>query len=343
MNFANGKAFMLKDKYKQLYIGLSLHLIFSLYATSVFAGQATLSWISAGKNADGTYLTDLAGYKIYYGTELGNYLNTIEVGNVTSYQINNLTDERTHFFAVTAYDTSGNESGFSQEIVKFIRSSPTPYDSTAGSESRYSQEISELIQSAPAPSGDSCDNAAVCRIVEVQVGSGSDDAEEYASGRMYLTSTDLELTYDRSYQVAGIRFNQVEIPQGATITNAYVQFQVDERNSEYTYLTIQGEDVNHAQTFTSESGNISSRPLTDEAVDWEVVPWTIVGEAGVDQQTPDIAYVIQEIVDRAGWRNGNSLAIIITGTGERTAESYNGDQAGAPILHVEFVPRFGAE
>jgi len=41
-------------------------------------------------------------------------------------------------------------------------------------------------------------------------------------------------------------------------------------------------------------------------------------------------------VNRSGWVSGNSLVLIITGTGTRTAESYNGDAAGAPLLHVEY-------
>jgi hypothetical protein len=88
--------------------------------------------------------------------------------------------------------------------------------------------------------------------------------------------------------------------------------------------------------FTSSSGNISSRIRTATSVSWSPVDWTTVGEAGPDQRTPNIASVIQEIVNRSGWSNGNSLVIIITGTGERVAESYNGDQAGAPLLHVEY-------
>ena len=50
----------------------------------------------------------------------------------------------------------------------------------------------------------------------------------------------------------------------------------------------------------------------------------------------DIASVVQEIVDGAGWSSGNSLAVIITGTGRRAAESYNGNRTGAPLLHVEY-------
>jgi hypothetical protein len=133
-----------------------------------------------------------------------------------------------------------------------------------------------------------------------------------------------------------MRFNGISISPGANITSAYVQFQVDEANSEATSLTIQGEATDNASQLVSSGLNISSRPRTDANVLWLPVPWTTRGEAGPDQQTPDISSVIQEIVSRPGWASGNSLVIIVTGTGERTAESYDGNQAGAPLLHVEY-------
>jgi hypothetical protein len=46
--------------------------------------------------------------------------------------------------------------------------------------------------------------------------------------------------------------------------------------------------------------------------------------------------VIQEIVNRPGWASGNSLVILISGTGKRVAESFNGDKTGAALLHVEY-------
>ena len=58
--------------------------------------------------------------------------------------------------------------------------------------------------------------------------------------------------------------------------------------------------------------------------------------AGPEQRTPDLAAVLQEIVDHPGWAAGNALAILITGSGERVAESYNGLPAAAPLLHVEY-------
>jgi hypothetical protein len=63
-----------------------------------------------------------------------------------------------------------------------------------------------------------------------------------------------------------------------------------------------------------------------------------MGEAGPDQQTADIGPVIQEIVDRTGWSSGNSLVVIISGSGDRVAESFDGDAASAPLLQVAYTP-----
>jgi hypothetical protein len=175
-------------------------------------------------------------------------------------------------------------------------------------------------------------------ISEIRVAASSDDAEENSSGRVSTGSSDLELTYDRSNQTVGIRFSGTAIPKGATIVNAYIQFQTDETQSVATSLTIQGEDTDNAGAFLGLTGNISSRTRTTAAVSWSPSAWTTVGEAGSDQRTPDIASVIQEIVNRPGWSSDNAMVLIITGTGERVAESYDGNSAGAPLLHVEFTP-----
>ena len=78
--------------------------------------------------------------------------------------------------------------------------------------------------------------------------------------------------------------------------------------------------------------------MTTASVGWWPPDWTSVGAAGLDQRTPDISGIIQEIVDREDWSAGSSMAIFVTGSGKRTAESYNGDSSGAALLHIEFVP-----
>ncbi len=178
---------------------------------------------------------------------------------------------------------------------------------------------------------------------ETRIGAGSDDAEERVSGAVSLTSSDIEMVFDRGGdQTVGLRFNGVTIPQGASIQEAWLQFQVDEANTVATNLTIQAQDADNPPTFTTATGNISTRPVTSAAVSWAPPPWNTPGEQGLDQRTPDIGSVVQEVVNRPLWAPGNSLAIIISGTGERTAESYNGNApAAAALLHVVYAPGGG--
>jgi hypothetical protein len=83
------------------------------------SGTALLSWTPPTTNIDGTPLTDLAGYVIYYGTSSSNYTNIVDVGNVNTYSVNGL-PSGTIYFAVTAYDTSGYQSGYSNEGIKLM-------------------------------------------------------------------------------------------------------------------------------------------------------------------------------------------------------------------------------
>jgi hypothetical protein len=175
-------------------------------------------------------------------------------------------------------------------------------------------------------------------ILDVSVSASSDDAEEsIATGKVNRGSSDLELVDQGAlFQLVGMRFNSLNIPQGATITNASIQFQVNETHSGATSLMIEGEATDNALTFTNANANISSRALTGATIDWAPAPWITEGEAGAAQQTPNIAPIIQEIVERPGWSSGNALVVIISGSGRRNAESFNGDSAGAPVLHVEY-------
>jgi len=115
-----------KTIYACLISGFIFFLIILMSENSVCAGSLTLSWNAPIQNTDGTALSDLAGYKLYYGTATGNYTSTINVGNVRTYQVNNLTDGLTYYFAVTAYNTSGNESVYSNEVNKTVQSQPLP-------------------------------------------------------------------------------------------------------------------------------------------------------------------------------------------------------------------------
>jgi hypothetical protein len=84
------------------------------------SGSATLAWDAPTTNTDGSPLTDVAGYKVHYGTSSGNYTKVIDVGHVKTYKIEGLRSD-TYYFAVTVYDISGNESAYSNEVSKTIK------------------------------------------------------------------------------------------------------------------------------------------------------------------------------------------------------------------------------
>jgi hypothetical protein len=172
--------------------------------------------------------------------------------------------------------------------------------------------------------------------VSKAISNGNDDVEESASGSMYIGSSDLELTQDGSQQTIGLRFLNFSMPQGATIINAWIQFQVDEVSTTATNLLIQTEAIDSAPAFSTTPNDVSNRVRSQSSVPWAPLAWNTIGEAGAAQRTPDLKVLLQEMADRPGWVSGNSLVFVITGTGERVAESYNGSTSGAPKLFVEY-------
>jgi hypothetical protein len=90
-------------------------------APAAVTGSATVSWLPPTGRTDGTALTNLASYHIWYGTAPGSYTQSISVPNpgVTSHQIDNLA-AGTYYFVVTAVDASGYESEYSVAASKTI-------------------------------------------------------------------------------------------------------------------------------------------------------------------------------------------------------------------------------
>ncbi len=77
---------------------------------SATSNSVTLQWAANQES-------DLAGYRIYYGTTKGNYGSPLDVGKTTAYEFANLESNKTYYFSVTAYDLLGNESPPSLEVT----------------------------------------------------------------------------------------------------------------------------------------------------------------------------------------------------------------------------------
>jgi hypothetical protein len=171
---------------------------------------------------------------------------------------------------------------------------------------------------------------------DVSIAASLDDVEERSNGRMWVATSDLDLVTDGTeVQTVGMRFTGIQVPRGATISNAYVQFQTDEVTTGATGLTVRAEAADDAAPFTTTNFDLSSRPRTSASTGWTPAPWPQVGARGVDQRTPDLRAVVQEVVNRPGWTPGSALVLVVTGSGARVAESFDG--TFAPVLHIELT------
>lgn len=179
----------------------------------------------------------------------------------------------------------------------------------------------------------------------VQVSAGLDDVEQNNDpssgnyGTVYTNSTDIEMITDVGPQIVGLRFPALALPQGALVTNAYIQFTTDEAGSDVTNLTIRGQASDNAPAFAATANNLSvaNRPRTNAQVAWAPAAWSTVGEAGANQKTPNLAPIIQEIVNRGSWASGNAAVLLIDGTGKRTAVAAETNPAQSSQLCVTFA------
>jgi len=150
----------------------------------------------------------------------------------------------------------------------------------------------------------------------------SETEQEISSGTMSTTSSDLELGEDGgTTRLAGLRYTNFNIPANAIINNATIQFTADETSNTTANLTIKGELTGNANSYNSNSFNLSNRTTTSASVSWQPQQWTAIGAAGAAQKTPDISSVVSEIIANPSFVSGNAISFIISGTGTRTAEN----------------------
>ncbi|MCU7844590.1 MAG: putative Ig domain-containing protein [Candidatus Thiodiazotropha sp. (ex Monitilora ramsayi)] len=173
------------------------------------------------------------------------------------------------------------------------------------------------------------------QVVSTRVANGLDDSEEWDSGVMYLNSSDLELVNDDGNQLVGLRFS-LPVPNGAVVTQANLRFTVDEVTTEPADLTIWAEASDDAPPFTANSRDISNRVSTLATANWIPQPWNLIGDSANAQTSSNFSNVVQEIVNRPGWSSDSHLVVVISGTGVRTADAYEGNAANAAVLTVHY-------
>ena len=166
----------------------------------------------------------------------------------------------------------------------------------------------------------------------------SADAEERAS-RTVRGSNDLNIMLDGSVaqQAVGLRLPAVAIPRSSAVTSARLQFTAVGTSSGAASFTIHGQASSSAAPFTTEDNDITARRRTTSKVSWTPPAWNTPGERGAAQRTPNLASIVQEIVNRDSWNSNDPMAFIITGNGRRTAEAWDRSTNGHWTLSVEWT------
>jgi len=185
-----------------------------------------------------------------------------------------------------------------------------------------------------------CVDGNIC-VVLGETGSNP-DGEESESGDVYMNAGSLDLIRDgstgewRGNQLIGMRFSNIIVPNGAVLIEAHVQFTArGSGDLDQCELFVAAQAADNATVLSSSVSDLSTRERTTQ-VAWSPPQWIQANEAGPGQRTPDLSLALTEVFGRSGWQPGNSLVILLNGTGRRSAWSYDQDPSKAARLCISY-------
>ncbi len=171
---------------------------------------------------------------------------------------------------------------------------------------------------------------AVCKIA-----GGDDDA--YVS-RWSTYQKSAEPTLSVGQYMSGMRFRNVEIPQGADIIEARLRICAHSSGLRGQIKAwLRAEDADNPGPF-SISHRVNAVTMTDASENWN---WDDAWQANAWYESPDIKSLVQEVVDRSGWSSGNALVLLYGADSydsDRKFWAYEGDPAKAVELVVVYQP-----
>ncbi|MCP4598359.1 PilC/PilY family type IV pilus protein [Neptuniibacter sp.] len=176
--------------------------------------------------------------------------------------------------------------------------------------------------------GSVSDSSCFMHEAEVLVTDSDDDVEQNGTSVDY-DGTQLQLGGN---DYTGLRFNDVPLIGNAEIQEAYLEFSVADNDvSLPASLTIELQSSNDAPAYTY-STRPSTRSTVSGSVSWSISSgWTT---SGTVYRSPDISDLLESVVGLSGWDAGNSVAVIITGSGQVEGSSYDGSNI-APKLVIK--------
>lgn len=175
--------------------------------------------------------------------------------------------------------------------------------------------------------------------VEAPVTRVRDDAEEMGlDGAVVRGGPVLNLGLATTTAVlTGLRA-ELDVPQGAKVVSAHLELTSHDSDRGLAQLTVAAEATDDAERIQPVTADLSARPRTAAQVTWTPEAWRYAGARGERQRSPDLKAVIQEVVDRPGWRAGSRVLLLVEGFGQRRARAFTHGGVDEPVLVVEVAP-----
>jgi hypothetical protein len=179
--------------------------------------------------------------------------------------------------------------------------------------------------------------------LQYQISSSQDDGYATNENLLNLDGAYLKAGYvfysQPPYYAVGMIFRNVEIPPKVEVVGAHLKMRsYNSQLSTTVFAAIQAEATDSAADFGA-FRNIGTLNRTNASVDWDLEePWT----EDTWYTSPDISSIIQEIINRAGWSEGNSMAIIYGARndegGYRNISSFDRGIDYASMLEITYIP-----
>ena len=192
-----------------------------------------------------------------------------------------------------------------------------------------SGSMSTIVSTTPATST----NNTVIRTVAV---SGDDGIQEGSGGTIITNGTSFTID-DNNGATSSTRFRfiNIDIPQGANITDAYIQFEASSGDNQNAKFDIYSEAVDDAPATISNyfGGSYYGGQNSDR---WNVNDSWSTGDRGADQRL-DITDLTQDVIDRSGWAANNAIAYYVdSDTRKRSIYAFDHPTGSAPELYIEY-------
>jgi len=283
----------------------AVFVLLMLMAVRAFAGSVALAWDPVSSPA-------LAGYVVYYGPIAGSYTSKIDVGNTTVRTVPNLTDGGTYHFAVTAYDASHKETGFSNDVTITLPAGPPVANFTAstttgfaplamnfinastGSITTYAWNFGDgTTSTAKAPNhvysaagvytvsltvtGSGGNNTkTIPNYVSVKVATGSDSAPPTAPSTLTAsasTTSNINLAWKASTDNVGVTSYRIERCLGAGCTS-FAQIATASGTTYSNAGLVTGTSYSYRVRATDAAGNVSAYSNVSTATTYKSTPFT---------------------------------------------------------------------